>query len=56
MHRGFHLRPSSSLLALLCLVAAAAAWVLFAGEAKRPQLYAASEAALRRPKGYRVSG
>ena len=51
MHR-FHLRPSSSVVALLCLVAAAAAWVLFAGEAKQTQLSAASEAALRRPTGY----
>ena len=38
--------------ALLLLVIAGAAWILFVGEAKRPELSAASQAALRRPTGY----
>ena len=50
MHRRFHLRSSAGVVALVCLVAAA--WVLFAGEAKQREWSAASEAALRRPTGY----
>ena len=38
--------------ALLLLVVAGAACILFVGEAKRPELSAASQAALRRPTGY----
>ena len=51
MHRRFRLWPGSGVVALLCLVAAAAG-VLFAGKAQQPQLSAAYEAALRRPTGY----
>ncbi len=52
MHRRFRMRTSSVVVAVLCLMAAAAAWVQFAGEAKQPQWSAASEAALRSPTGY----
>ena len=37
---------------MMCLMAAAAAWVLFGGQEKQPDMSAASEAALRRPAGY----
>ncbi|MCH8268058.1 MAG: hypothetical protein IH846_11105 [Acidobacteria bacterium] len=52
MLRRIHLRPRVGVAALMCLVVAIAAWVLFAGQAKRLEWTAASEAALRKPTGY----
>ncbi len=51
MHVMFHSRPRRSLVALTCMVVAAAVWVLFAGEAERTEWSTASAAALRRPTG-----
>ena len=45
-------RQRSGVISLVSLVVAIAAWVVFAGEAKQPQLGAASPAALRKPTGY----
>ena len=52
MLRGFHLQARRGVVALMCFVIVVAAWVLFTGEAKRPELSAASQAALRNPTGY----
>ena len=52
MLRRIHLRPRVGVAALVCMVVAIAAWVLFAGQAKRLEWNAASEAALRNPTGY----
>jgi len=52
MLREFHLQARRGVVVLICLVIGVAAWVLFTGEAKRPALNAASEAALRNPTGY----
>ena len=52
MLRGLHLQAGGGVVALMCFVIGVAAWVLFTGEAKRPELSAASKAALRNPTGY----
>ena len=52
MLRGLHLQAGNGVVALMCFVIGVAAWVLFTGEAKRPELSAASQTALRNPTGY----
>ncbi|MCH7979173.1 MAG: hypothetical protein IH935_09385 [Acidobacteria bacterium] len=52
MHRRFHLRSRSGVVALMCLAVAFAAWVLSGGQAKQSQWNGASEAAGRRAAGY----
>lgn len=52
MLRRVYLRPKFGVAGLLCLVVAIAAWVLFAGQAKRLEWNAASEAALRKTSGH----
>ena len=51
MRRKFVGQASGSWVAVLCLVAAAAAWVLFAGGAEQQELTDASKAALRKATG-----
>ena len=52
MVRAFRFRGWAGVISLLSLAAAVAMGVLFAGEAKKPELSAASQEALRRPTGY----
>ena len=52
MARIFDLRPRVAVVGLMCLLVTVAAWVLSAGEAKRPELSKISEAALLKPTGF----